>query len=61
MREVALYLDITSLKLKHNFIDSVTRRSQRGFEVEGGLKKFSKNSAKVKFQWKYNYVKNDKH
>ena len=39
MREVASYLDSTSLKLIHNFIDSVTLRIQHGIEMEGGTKK----------------------
>ena len=45
MREVASYLDNTSLKLIHNFIYSVTQRIQQGIEMKGGLN----NSAKVKF------------
>ena len=35
MREVASYWDSTSLKLIHNFIDSVTRRIQQGLEMDG--------------------------
>ena len=50
MREVASYWDSTSLKLKHNFIDSVTRRIQRGFKMEGGLKKFCKSEIPMKIQ-----------
>ena len=42
MREVASYWDSTSLKLIHNFIDSVTRRTQHGIEIEGSLQKFCK-------------------
>ena len=38
-REVASYWDSTSLKLIHNFIDSVTLRIQHGIEMEGGVKK----------------------
>ena len=45
MREVAPHWNSTSLKLIHNFIDSVVRRIQHGIEMEGELKK----SAKVKF------------
>ena len=33
MREVAQYWDSTSLKLTHNFIDSVTLRIQHGIEM----------------------------
>ena len=40
MREVVSYWNSTGLKLIHNFIDSVTRRIQRGIEMERGLKKF---------------------
>ena len=39
MREMMSYCVSTSLKLIHNFIDSVTRRIQQGIEMEGGLKK----------------------
>ena len=38
MREVALYLDKTCLKLTHNFIKSVTRRIEQGIDMTGGLK-----------------------
>ena len=42
MREVVSYCDSTSLKIIHNFIDSVTRRIQQGIDMEGGLKEFCK-------------------
>ena len=48
MREVASYWDSTSLKLIHNFIDSVTRWIQYGNEMEGGLKKFCKSEILMK-------------
>ena len=50
MREVASYWNSTGLKLKHNFIDSVTRRIQHRIEMEGGLKKFCKSEILMKIQ-----------
>ena len=47
MREVASYCNSTGLKLIHNFIDSVTRRIQRGIEMEGRLKEILK-------KWNFN-------
>ena len=43
MRTVASKWDSTSLKLIHNFIDSVTGKIQHDIEIEGGLKKFCKS------------------
>ena len=39
MREEASNWNSTGLKLIHNFIDSMTRRIQKGIEKEGALKK----------------------
>ena len=50
MREVASYWNSTSLKILHNFIDSVTRRIQHGNEMEGGLNKFCKSEIIMKIQ-----------
>ena len=50
MREVASYLDSTSLKLIHNFIKTVTRRIQHGIEMEERLKKFYKSEILMKIQ-----------
>ena len=50
MREVVSYWDSTSLKLIHNFIDSVTRRIQHGIEMEEGLKTFCKSEILMKIQ-----------
>ena len=50
MREVASKWDSASLKLIHNFIDSVTRRIQHDIEMEGGLTKFCKSEILMKIQ-----------